>query len=87
MSWMTKEGSSSASGQSPPHSLPNELARFGGASTRVDGAVAAAHWDCVVDGRYKSQAGNTTRRAESRTDKAVGKPPAKGVVYPFEGFG
>lgn len=87
MSWMTKEGSSSASGRSPPHSLLNEFARFGAASTRDDGAIAAL-WDRVVDGRYNSLAGSTTLRAESRrTDKAVGKPPAEGVVYPSEGFG
>jgi hypothetical protein len=71
----------------PPHSLLNELARFSAASTRHDGAIAA-RWDCVVDGRYKSREGSTTRSAASRrTDKAVGKPPDKGVVYPSEGFG
>jgi hypothetical protein len=87
MSWMTKEGSLSASARSPPHSLLNELALLSAALTRHEGTTAA-RWDCVVDGRCNSQAGNTTQGANScRTDKAVGKPPDKGVVYPSEGFG
>jgi hypothetical protein len=86
MSWMTKEGSSSASGQSPPHSPLNELAQLSAASTRHDGATAA-RWDCVLDGGYNSQAGGTTQSADSRSSGvAVGKSPGKGVVYPSEGF-
>jgi hypothetical protein len=87
MSWMTKEGSSSASEQSPPHSLLNELARFSAISRRREGATAA-RWGCVVDARYNSQAGNATQSADGRqADRAVGTPPDKGVVYPSEGFG
>jgi hypothetical protein len=47
MSWMTKEGSSSASGPSPQHFPPSELARCQVAPTRHDATETG--WVGVVD--------------------------------------
>jgi hypothetical protein len=85
MSWMTKEGSSLASGQSPLDSWLSELARREVAPRRHD-ATDATECACVVDDRGAS--GATTKRATIRwAGRAVGKPLGERGVYRFEGFG
>jgi hypothetical protein len=87
MSWMTKEGSSSALGQSPLRFPLNELERSGVALTTHE-ATTAACCDCLADGRYGQQSGATTKGADPCwTGKAVGKSPDEGGVHPSEGFG
>jgi hypothetical protein len=86
MSWMTKEGSSSALGQSPLRFPLNELGRFGVALTTHEGGTAAC-CDCVVDGRHGQQSRPATKGAGPWTGKAVGKSPDEGGVHPSEGFG
>jgi hypothetical protein len=80
MSWMTKDGSSSASGQSPLRFPLSEVA-----PARHD-ATDAARCVCVVNNRCSSAA--TTKGATIYwVGKAVGKPLGEGGVYRFEGFG
>ena len=87
MSWMSKEGSSSALGQSPLRFPLNELGRSGVALTTHEGGTAAC-CDCVVDGRDGQQSRPATKGADPCwTGKAVGKSPDEGGVYPSEGFG
>jgi hypothetical protein len=86
MSWMSKEGSSSALGQSPLRFPLNEFAPRGVALTTHEVSTVAC-CDCVVDGRYDQQSGATTKDVDiCRTGRAVGKPSDEGV-YPPEGFG
>ena len=87
MSWMSKEGSSSALGQSPLRFPLNELGRSGVALTTHEAGTAAC-CDCVVDGRHGQQSRPTTKGVDPCwTGKAVGKSPDEGGVYPSEGFG
>src|ERR1700722_6189949 len=86
MSWMTKGGSSSALGQSPPPFPLNELARGGVASTRHE-VTALTCCDRHGDGRWARQAARTTKGTDtSWTAGALGRPPERGGVYPSEGF-
>jgi hypothetical protein len=86
MSWMTKGGSSSASGQSLLRFPLNEPARRKLAST-IQEAATATRCDCVVDSPCDPQPGNTTKGADTCWTGRVGKPPDEGGVYPSEGFG
>jgi hypothetical protein len=85
MSWMTKGGSSSASGRSPLPCPPNEFAPRGAVHTRHDAADATG-CVCVVDG-WRSLGATTKGAIISGDGKAVGKPLGEGGIYRFEGFG
>ena len=88
MSWMTKGGSSSASGQSPLRFPLNELARRGVAPTEHECATVEAL-------RIHSSMANGVRRTGSTTKSAEHLAGRRGrwerlrqeVVYPSEGFG
>jgi len=86
MSWMTKGGSSSASGQSLLRFQLNEPAPHDLASA-TQGATTATRCDCVVDSPCGPQPGDTTKIAVTCWTGRVGKPSDKGGVYPSEGFG
>src|SRR5271154_4797595 len=87
MSWMTKEGSSSALEQSLLHFPLNELGRCGVAS-RAPEATAVTCCDLDGDSRRAQQAARTTGDTDtSWKASAAGRPPERGGVYPSEGFG
>jgi hypothetical protein len=84
MSWMTKEGSSSALGQLLPRFQPSEPSPREVAPGRHD--AGAADRDCIVGDRGASAAA-TGRAATRSVGKALGEPLGQGGVYGFEGFG
>ena len=85
MSWMTKGGSSSASGRLPLNSQLNELAWREVACTKHEGSGGPRR-DCGVDGQRRPQPSKTTNGADFR-GAGRASPPAEGVVYLSEGFG
>jgi hypothetical protein len=85
MSWTTKEGSSSASGQSPLHFPLSELARREVALTPHD-ATDVTSCVCFFSDRRSSSAA-TKGAILGWGSKAVGKPLGEGGVHLFEGFG
>ncbi len=84
MSWMTKEGSLSASGQSPLHFPPNALAQRGAASHKYEAATACGEF---VLKKQSIPSPNTKGGDRRWTVRAAGKPLDQGGVYRFEGFG
>jgi hypothetical protein len=84
MSWMTKEGSLSASGQSPLDFPLSERALHEVVRTRHD-ATGATSCVCVVADRRSSHP--ATKGAIVCRGARPWKPLGKGGVYRFEGFG
>jgi hypothetical protein len=85
MSWMTKEGSSSALGRWPLHFRLSELARCGVACPPYEGTTFTRCGFVIED---QCSSGSTTKGADiCRAGKAVGEPPDEGGIYRSEGFG
>ena len=81
MSWMTKEGSSSALAQPQPRFQLNEPASLE-TDRPEDPAETVARRECVVGGRCAQPSGTESAKKSWIAGTAAGES-----VYPSEGFG